>query len=264
MTQPEVFLVDADASVLRALTCSLESEGFIVRSWQSPYVFLREHDPSVPGCLIVDVATPGLNGFELQRTLAERGCGRFIIFITACGDISTSVQAMKAGAVSYLPKPVHHCALVAAVREALAMDEARREEQLEKERLAIRLGVLTKREREVLNLVVLGKMNKQIASMLGLSQRTVKIHRRHVMDKLQVRSLAELVLLAVHAGLAPASQEHRGAMVHAGVPPMDTTGAGRRLASVISRHSENTPTRQRVLPLRTSTSADVLTGFTRW
>jgi FixJ family two-component response regulator len=193
--RPSVFLVDDDAAICRALSPGLTAEGFTVRCWNSARAFLDEHDPTAPGCLVTDVAMPGVNGLELQKLLATSGCARPIVFITGRGSIPMSVQAMRAGAVNFLPKPVRLAELVAAIREAFDRDA--RVRQLGAQRAAVesRLTALTTREREVLDLVVAGKMNKQIAAELGAAEKTIKVHRGRVMRKMQVRSVAELVTL---------------------------------------------------------------------
>jgi FixJ family two-component response regulator len=203
MTNPEVSLVDDDPAVLQALRRGLEGAGFKVRTWQSPLAFLEEHDDSIPGCLVVDYAMPEMNGFELHQQLTAYGMERAIVFITAHGDIPMSVHAMRTGAVSFLPKPVRLATLIDAIREALARDEALREERRRKASLETRINALTPREMEVLELVVSGKMNKQIAGLLGTSEKTIKVHRGRAMHKMHVRSVAELVLMSAQAGIAP-------------------------------------------------------------
>jgi FixJ family two-component response regulator len=192
---PCVFLVDDDASVRRALTRGLAASGFAVRSWDSASAFLADHDPHAPGCLVADVAMPGLDGLALQQHLSRSGCARPVVFITGVGDVPTSVRAMRAGAVHFLPKPVHLDELVAAITEALERDAAARCRLAEQAAVESRLTALTSREREVLDLVVAGKMNKQIAAELGAAEKTIKVHRGRVMRKMQVRSVAELVTL---------------------------------------------------------------------
>ncbi len=192
---PTVFLVDDDATVRAALRRGLVAEGFRVRLFESADTFLAEHDPELPGCLITDVAMPGMSGLELQTLLSARGCARPIIFITGKGSIPMSVQAMRAGAVTFLPKPVRLGELSAAVREAFERDRRCREEQAEHKAVETRLRALTSREREVLELIVVGKLNKQIAAELGAAEKTIKVHRGRVMAKLNVRSVAELVNL---------------------------------------------------------------------
>jgi FixJ family two-component response regulator len=194
-----VFLVDDDVAIRKALTRGLTAEGFSVRSFANAEDFLEEHDPEIPGCLVADVAMPGASGLELQRMLTASGCGRPIVFITGRGSIPMSVQAMRAGAVSFLPKPVHLTELVAAIREAFEKDRRIREQRAAHESINARLTLLTAREREVLDLVVAGKLNKQIAAELGAAEKTVKVHRGRVMAKLRVRSVAELVRLTSQA-----------------------------------------------------------------
>jgi len=196
-----VFLVDDDDTILKALGRGLRLEGFPVRCWNSASSFLLEHDAAAPGCLVADISMPGLNGLELQSALLASGCERYIVFITGQGDIPMSVRAMKAGAVSFLPKPVKITTLIPAVREALEKDAAARQIRRTRADVESRLQALTARERQVLGLMLEGKMNKQMASVLGTAEKTIKVHRRRVMDKMRVRSVAELVLTAAQGGL---------------------------------------------------------------
>ncbi len=193
--QPTVFLVDDDASIRTALKRALTAEGFVVSTFESADAFLAGHDPATAGCLVADVAMPGMSGLELQSVLAKRGCGRPIVFVTARGSIPMSVQAMRAGAVTFLSKPVRLTELVAAIREALERDRRDHEERALLSDLESRLTALTSRERQVLELIVIGKLNKQIAAELGAAEKTIKVHRGRVMAKLHVRSVAELVTL---------------------------------------------------------------------
>jgi FixJ family two-component response regulator len=201
--EPTVFLVDDDASIRVALRRGLTAEGFQVRTYDSADAFLAEHDPQMPGCLIADVALPGMSGLELQSHLSTRGCARPIIFVTGKGSIPMSVQAMRAGAVTFLPKPVRLVELVTAVREAFERDRRCRDEEAERSEVESRLQALTTREREVLELIVVGKLNKQIAAELGAAEKTIKVHRGRVMAKLNVRSVAELVTLTSRAARRP-------------------------------------------------------------
>jgi FixJ family two-component response regulator len=201
MSKPAVFLVDDDAGARRALRRGLLAAGLQVIACESADAFLAIHEPAQPGCLVTDVAMPGMNGLELQALLKSRGCTRPTIFVTAQGNIPMSVQAMRAGAVTFLPKPVRLAELVAAVQEAFALDARLRTEQADRTDIALRLGALTAREREVLTGVVTGKLNKQIAAELGAAEKTIKVHRGRVMSKLQVRSVAELVHLTARIGL---------------------------------------------------------------
>ena len=207
---PTVFLVDDDAAVRSALKRGLAASGFSVRAWASADAFLAEHDPELPGCLVADVAMPGMSGLELQSVLAARGCLRPIVFVTARGSIPMSVQAMRAGAVTFLSKPVRLADLVAAVREAFERDRRVREEQRMRSDVESRLTALTAREREVLELIVVGKLNKQIAAALGAAEKTIKVHRGRVMAKLQVRSVAELVTLTARVAKSTGHSSRAG------------------------------------------------------
>jgi FixJ family two-component response regulator len=198
---PTIFIVDDDPAVLKALTRLLQIEGFAVRSFHSPEAFLAQHDPAAPGCILLDMAMPSLDGLALQRALQASGCERFIIFITGRGDIPSSVQAMKAGAVDVLTKPFEDQHLLDAIRIAVARDDSAREMVARLQSIQRRLATLTRREREVLEHVVTGQLNKQIAADLGTVEKTIKVHRARVMEKMGVSSLAELVRLAVQFGL---------------------------------------------------------------
>lgn len=199
-TQPVVFLVDDDANARRALGRAMNACGHAVIDCRSADEFLAVHEPSQPGCLVTDVAMPGMDGLELHALLKSRGCIRPTIFVTARGNIPMSVQAMRAGAVTFLAKPVRLDELVAAVQEAFALDARLRTEHAERSDIESRMSALTAREREVLARVVTGKLNKQIAAELGTAEKTVKVHRGRVMSKLQVRSVAELVTLTARLG----------------------------------------------------------------
>lgn len=197
---PVVFVVDDDIRFVTALSSLLGSHGFTTRTFPCVDDFLKDHDLDCPGCLILDVRMPGVTGLELQNVLAARGITRPIIFLTAHGDIRMSVQAMKAGAVSFLPKPVRKAELFDAVQEALRADEVERQRQREQADLLKRLATLTPREREVLDLVLAGKLNKQIALELCTAEKTVKSHRGHIMEKMQVTSMSALVRLFSRIG----------------------------------------------------------------
>jgi FixJ family two-component response regulator len=197
-------VVDDDPSVLRALARLLSAAGLECRAFPSPAAFLRAHDPALPGCLVLDVALPEVDGLELQQALTGSDCARPIVFITGRGDIPTTVRAMKGGAVDFLTKPVNDSDLLAAVRNALEIDRVAREAQVEMRALKQRLASLTAREREVLMHVVAGRLNKQIAADLGTVEKTIKVHRARIMEKMAVRSLADLVRIAERLGLSPA------------------------------------------------------------
>lgn len=198
---PTVYVVDDDPDLLRALERLLQSAGFGVATFGSAQAFLERHDPRAPGCLVLDLAMPGLGGLELQRTLEQQGSPLPIIFLTGRGDIAQSVAAMKHGAADFLTKPVDDTALLAAVHEALVGNLQRRSASAERERVSRCLATLTGRERQVLELVVAGKLNKQVAAQLGTSEKTVKFHRGNLMRKLGVRVVADLVKLAERAGI---------------------------------------------------------------
>ena len=197
-----VFLVDDDPSVLRALTRLLRAGGYQVSAFRSPRDFLAQHDAAVPGCVVLDLAMPGLNGLELQTALAAAGCQRPIVFISGHGDVPSSVRAMKAGAVDFLTKPVSEENLVAAIQRGIDRDRQMRQARAELQAIGERLSRLTPREREVFQHVVAGQLNKQIAADLGTVEKTVKVHRSRVMEKMGVRSLADLVRMAERIGLA--------------------------------------------------------------
>jgi len=197
-------VVDDDASVLRALTQLSSAAGLEARGFPSPAAFLQAHDPATPGCLVLDVALPGRDGLDLQQALSASDCARPIVFITGRGDIPTTVRAMKGGAIDFLTKPVNDSDLLAAVRNAIEIDRVAREAQVEMGALKQRLASLTPREREVLAHVVAGRLNKQIAADLGTVEKTIKVHRARIMEKMAVRSLADLVRVAERLGLPPA------------------------------------------------------------
>lgn len=198
---PTVFLVDDDADLLSALQRLLEAAGMQVATFPSAQAFLQAHDRLAPGCLVLDLAMPGLNGLQLQLELEQRASPLPIIFLTGRGDIAASVQAMKHGAIDFLTKPADDFVLLDAIKVALASDQLRRHKQSERKRIEQRLASLTEREGQVLHLVVTGRMNKQIAADLGTSEKTIKFHRGNLMRKMGVRSVAELVKLADRVGI---------------------------------------------------------------
>ncbi len=203
MTESEalVFVVDDDNSVRKALARLIRSVGLNVETFASAREFLARGPHDGSACLILDVRMPGLSGLDLQKELAASGSTLSIIFITGHGTIPMSVQAMRAGAVEFLEKPFEDQALIDAVHEALQKDEQARQKKAELEEIRERVNSLTPREREVFELVVTGKLNKQIAFELGTNERTIKAHRAQVMKKMQADSLADLVRLAVKAGI---------------------------------------------------------------
>ena len=207
---PTVFVIDDDPSVRRALGRLMRSAGHRVETFGSAREFLQREHYHGPGCLVLDVRMPGLTGLDLQEGLAAAGYTMPIIFVTGHGDVPTSVRAMKAGAVDFLTKPFKAQELLEAVRDALERDKAARRERAAIEAVRARLQRLTPREREVLSLVVTGMLNKQIGYDLGITERTVKVHRARVMEKMQAGSMAELVRLAQRVGItgppAPAAR----------------------------------------------------------
>jgi FixJ family two-component response regulator len=197
------YLVDDDPGVLKALARIVRTAGYDSRQYSSPRDFLREHDPSVPGCAILDLTMPELDGLQLQRCLADDSIDRPIIFLTGNGDIPSSVQAMKAGAIDFLTKPVRREQLLAAIARAEEKDTAARKIRDRRRSAESKLGRLTPREREVLGHVIAGQLNKQIAAILGTAEKTVKVHRGRMMAKLGVRSVAGLVRFCQEADIRP-------------------------------------------------------------
>jgi len=196
---PTVFIVDDEAPVRKALSRLLRAAGFVVAAFASPGEFLAQHDLHKPGCLVLDLMMPGIDGIELQKALARKGSVLPIIFLTGHGDIPKSVQAMKSGALDFLTKPVNDENLLASIRAAIKRDSVARREQAELFEIRARLASLTPREQEVLDHVVTGKLNKQIADDLGVVEKTIKVHRAHAMEKMKVQSVAELVRLTERA-----------------------------------------------------------------
>jgi FixJ family two-component response regulator len=193
--KPLVTVVDDDASVCAALRRLLCLQGYAVATFQRAETFLAQHDPQAHGCLILDVALPGLSGLGLQQALDERGNRMPIVFLTGQADVPMCAQAMRRGAFDFLTKPVNDTVLFAAVERALQRDAALIASRAERADADSRLARLTAREREVLSHVIAGRLNKQIAADLGTAEKTVKVHRARGMEKMHVRSVAELVRL---------------------------------------------------------------------
>jgi FixJ family two-component response regulator len=199
--EPTIFVVDDDPAVRKAVSRLLRACGFNVCAIESAALMLEQYVPTVHGCIVLDVAMPGLNGLDFQQELVSRGGSLPIIFLTGHGDIPMSVRAMKQGAADFLTKPVQRSQLIEAVKAAVERDRAAYQERAELAEVRRRLATLTPREHEVLRHVVAGKLNKQTAAELGTVEKTVKVHRARVMQKMNVTSLAELVQIAGRAGV---------------------------------------------------------------
>jgi len=202
---PTVFVVDDGRAMRESLRWLLEAVGFSVETYPSPEEFLEHFDASKPGCLLLDVNMPSMNGLELQQELTARGALTPIIFLTAYGDVPLAVQACQAGALDFIEKPFSDDLLLAAIRKALAKDRLVRRRRTEEVEFAERTALLTAREREVMTRVMAGKTNNDMARELGVSPRTIEVHRGHLMTKLGTNSVADLVRLGLstRAVLAP-------------------------------------------------------------
>jgi FixJ family two-component response regulator len=207
LTSSIVFIVDDDISVRESLELLIRSQGWRAETFESAMDFLDRPRALVPSCLILDVSLPGLNGLELQKQVAVDRIEMPIIFITGHGDIPMSVEAMKAGAVEFLTKPLSKDGLVGAIRNALDRSRTTLTEKAEMQTLRDRYASLTRREREVMTLVISGLLNKQAGDKLGICENTVKFHRAQAMQKMRADSLADLVRMAARLGLTSA---HKG------------------------------------------------------
>ena len=190
-----VFIIDDDQGILDALNRFLRTAGYETKAYSSPQAFLEEPDPSMPGCVVLDLSMPRMNGLAVQRELVTRGTERPIIFLSGRGTVPASVEAMKAGAVDFLPKPLKGDELLSAIKVAEERDLVRLQRAAERKAAGKLIDKLTPREKEVMELVVQGHLNKNIAALIGTTEKTVKAHRGRVMHKIGVRSVAELVRL---------------------------------------------------------------------
>lgn len=206
---PTVFVVDDDPAMCSSLRWLLQSVGLSVETYATAEEFLAAYDPQRAGCLILDVRMPGMSGLNLQEELAARDIILPIIVITAYAEVPTAIRALKSGAVDFLEKPFSDEILLERVREAIETDREARKIRLERAAVAARFDLLTPREREVMALVTEGKANKVIAAELGLSPKTVEVHRAAVMDKMQADSVADLVRLAIALEQGPAGLEDK-------------------------------------------------------
>lgn len=195
--QSTVYVVDDDEAMRESLTWLIESVGLNVETYASADEFLESYYPGRPGCVLLDVRMPGMSGLELQGHLQKQQVTVPVIMITGHGDVPMAVRAMKSGAIDFIEKPFNDEQLLESIRNALAVDDTRRDEQSFKAEVASRLEQLTPRESEVMDMVTAGKSNKEIANSLGVSAKTVEAHRAKVMEKMEAGSLAELVRLVV-------------------------------------------------------------------
>jgi RNA polymerase sigma factor (sigma-70 family) len=200
-TAQTVFIVDDAPEVRKSLSRVLGAAGYQVRSFESAEGFLAEHHDDAHGCLLLDVCMPGLSGIDLQHALVASPNALPIVFLTGMGDIQTSVDAMKEGAVDFLTKPIDRVRLFAAVQEALRRDEEQRQQVAIRRVIRRCLDTLTPREQEVMAHVIRGRLNKQIAAEMGIAEKTVKVHRARMMSKMGARSVAELVPLGARVGV---------------------------------------------------------------
>ncbi len=197
--EPVVYLVDDDDAMRDALELLLAAVGLRTASYASAEAFLADCDPSEPGCIVLDIRMPGMDGTDLQDMLAARQIGIPIVFLTGHGDMTTAVRGMRHGAVNFLAKPFKKDELLDSVREAISHDADARRRECHRTDAQHRMASLTSRERQVLDLVLLGHLNKQIAAKLGIAERTVEDHRRHIMEKTGAGSVSELTRLAMAA-----------------------------------------------------------------
>jgi FixJ family two-component response regulator len=192
-----VFLLDDDPAVLKAVGRQLQAAGYTTKTYCSAEAFLSEHDASTPGCAVLDLSMPGLNGLDFQEALVRQGVERPVIFLTGHGTIPESVLAMRAGAIDFLTKPVGNSELMSAIKSAEDRDRTQRPIETQRKIVFQKMAKLTRREKEVLALVVTGLQNKVIGYKLGVCEKTIKVHRSRVHQKMGVKSVAELVRMTV-------------------------------------------------------------------
>jgi RNA polymerase sigma factor (sigma-70 family) len=200
--QSTVFVVDDDQAMRNSLKWLIESVAMQVETFHSANAFIESYYPGRSGCLLLDVRMPGMSGLELQEYLAANRIAIPVIIITGHADVPMAVRAMKAGAVDFIEKPFNDELLLESIRQALQLDERQRDLQAQRAEIATRLARLTPREHEVMVMVTNGRANKEIASSLGVSAKTVEAHRARAMEKMEAGSLAELVRMAIHANLS--------------------------------------------------------------
>jgi FixJ family two-component response regulator len=204
MNEHTVFVVDDDPAILRAIERVLRARNYQVALYEGAARFLEATNAAIPGCLLLDLAMPELSGLEVQERLRALGDERPIIFLSGQGSVGTSVRAMKGGAIDFLEKPCDDVQLLSSVERALQYDDRLRAERERRELVRRRLGLLTPRESEVFRHIIAGRLNKQIAAKLGTAEKTVTVHRARVMNKMSVRSVAELTRIADFMGVLPA------------------------------------------------------------
>jgi len=194
---PTVFIVDDDQAVRDSLKFLVESNGQEAQAYASAVTFLENYTPDIPGCLLLDVRMPEMNGFELQKELQRRNITLPIIFVSAHGTVPTAVRALKLGAVDFIMKPFNNTALLEKIDQAIESDKIQRQQFCLRQAIAKRMAHLTPREQDVMRLIVEGMPAKKIAEQLGISNKTVDVHRSHIMEKLEIKSVAELVKMVV-------------------------------------------------------------------
>lgn len=194
---PTVYIVDDDASIRELMTWLMQANGIPVVAFANAQSFLSVYQADAPGCLILDLYMPGMSGLDLQRYLIEHGISMPVIFLSGRGDVANAVAAVKHGAIDFIEKPFDYKKIVPLIQDCLARDVAMRQARGGKDSRLARMSVLTQREREVLNLIVAGKTNRVMAETLDISVKTVEAHRAHIMEKLAVDSVAELVQIAL-------------------------------------------------------------------